>query len=339
MLPQDSITHVEPTAVSTGTTDSVVQAAKPRTPYQVLRTLPRDATPAQQDSAIQATFQPREIRYSSQPDTLHLPGHEKGMKLSEVDIPIYYDKTFFAKSLQQAGKLTAYGVPGDPMPYSLHKDHVLTSTLLGVFVLVIVLVSISRSFFLSQLKSFFKTSDKDLFLPETNMEYVCQFFLLAQTSLFLGILFFFYTQEYIGETFIVDSDYVVVGIYMALAVGYFLARFLLYTIVNSIFFDVKRNAYWLKTLLFIVSMEGILLFPVNMLLIYFDLSTQSVICYFAITLILVKLLTFYKCFAIFFQRKGGFLQNILYFCALEIVPLAAFWSTLVLTGNFLKINY
>ena len=32
---------------------------KPRHPYQVLRTLPKDATPAQQDSAIQATFQPK----------------------------------------------------------------------------------------------------------------------------------------------------------------------------------------------------------------------------------------------------------------------------------------
>ena len=338
MLPQDSITHVEPTAVSIGTADSVVHAAKPRTPYQVLRTLPRDATPAQQDSAIQATFQPREIRYSSQPDTLHLPGHDKGIKLSEVDIPIYYNKTFFANTLQQTGKLTAYGVPGDPMPYSLHKDHVLTSTLLGLFVLVVMLVSISRSFLLRQLKSLFKV-DNNFFLPETNAEFTCQFFLMVQTCLFLGILFFFYTQEYIGETFIVDSDYMVVGIYTAMAVGYFLVRFLLYTIVNTIFFDVKRNIYWLKTQLFIISMEGILLFPVIMLLIYFNLSTQTVILYFAITLILVKLLTIYKCFAIFFRGKGGYLQNILYFCALEIVPLAAFWSTLVLTGNFLKINY
>ena len=32
--------------------------ARPQTPYQVLRLLPKDATPAQQDSAIQAWFEP-----------------------------------------------------------------------------------------------------------------------------------------------------------------------------------------------------------------------------------------------------------------------------------------
>ena len=342
MLPQDSITHVEPTVVNNAVvTDSAEQSAKPRTPYEVLRTLPSDATPAQQDSAIQATFQPAEIHYSNQPDTLHLPGHEIGTKLTEVDIPVYYEKTFFAQSLQQSDYMrAAYGVPGDPMPYSLHKDDMLTSVLLAVFVVGVLLISGSRSFFLRQLKSFFKTPRiDDMFLPETNTELRCQFFLMVQTCLFLGILMFFYTQEFIGETFIVESDYMVVGIYTAMMAGYFLTRFLLYTLVNLVFFDKKKNMYWQKILLFLSCVEGVLLFPVIMLLIYFNLSTESVILYFTITLILVKILTIYKCFIIFFRRKGGFLQIILYFCALEIVPLAAFWSILVLTGNFLKINY
>ena len=64
---------------------------KPRHPYQVLRTLPKDATPAQQDSAIQATFQPKEVRYSNRPDTLHLPGYGKGKSALEITpLPKYY---------------------------------------------------------------------------------------------------------------------------------------------------------------------------------------------------------------------------------------------------------
>ena len=67
---------------TTDSTDVVVAEQpkhfKPRHPYQVLRTLPKDATPAQQDSAIQAAFQPKEVRYSNMPDTLHLPGYGKG---------------------------------------------------------------------------------------------------------------------------------------------------------------------------------------------------------------------------------------------------------------------
>jgi hypothetical protein len=49
--------------------------------------------------------------------------------------------------------------------------------------------------------------------------------------------------------------------------------------------------------------------------------------------------TFYKSYVIFFGRKSHFLQNILYFCALEIVPLASFGGLVVTAINILKINF
>ena len=58
-----------------------------------------------------------------------------------------------------------------------------------------------------------------------------------------------------------------------------------------------------------------------------------------IVLILVKSLTFFKSYVIFFRRKGYFLQNILYFCALELVPLASFGGFVAITINYLKINF
>jgi len=343
MIPQDSITHVEPTIESSTTivTDSVVRHTTPRTPYQVLRTLPRDATPAQQDSAIQATFQPAEIRYSSQPDTLHLPGHGKGVKLTEVDIPIYYEKTFFAKSLDPADRTaTLYGMPGDPVPYTLRTDNAMTSLLLASFVLTLLLLGSTHRFFFHQLKGFFYVPrTDDTFMPETSTELRAQFFLLAQTCLLMAILQFDYTQKFIGETFILESDYMLIGIYFLMFIGYFAIRSLLYSIVNNVFFDNKRNILWQKTLLLITSLEGVALFPLVLLMVFFNLSTQNVILYFTIVLVFTKILTFYKCYVIFFRRFGGFLQNILYLCTLEIIPIAAFWSLLVLTGNFYKINY
>jgi hypothetical protein len=88
MLKNDSILT---TTIATAGTDTVaVHSAKPQTPYEVLRLLPKDATPAQQDSAIQEWFEPKEIHYSSRPDTLHLPGHEIPRDLKEVSLPHYY---------------------------------------------------------------------------------------------------------------------------------------------------------------------------------------------------------------------------------------------------------
>ena len=94
MLQQDSITQAAATLQSA---DTAHISPAPRTPYKVLRQLPRDATLAQQDSAIQAAFQPAEIHWSNRPDTLHLPGHDAGHNMQEVEIPQYSRTEFFSK--------------------------------------------------------------------------------------------------------------------------------------------------------------------------------------------------------------------------------------------------
>lgn len=96
----------------------------------------------------------------------------------------------------------------------------------------------------------------------------------------------------------------------------------------------EKNEQWLKAYLFLLSCEGVLLFPVVMLLSYFDLSLQVAVIYTIIVLVLVKILSFYKSYLIFFKRNGLFLQIILYFCALEVVPLSALWGGLVLISHY-----
>ena len=347
MTPQDSVTTqttpiATPIARTSTANDSVARMTAPRTPYQVLRTLPRDATPAQQDSAIQAAFQPTKIRYSEQPDTLHLPGHKPGTKLTGVELPIYYKKTYFSNNamLHESKGNGRFGVSGDPIPYSMHGDNIITLLLLLCFVLTVVSFANSRRFFIRQFKGLFHMPrTDDTFMPETSTELRFQFFLVAQTSLLLAILQYAYTQEFIGSTFVLPSDYHLIIVFFLLFAGYFLLKAVFYTIVNLVFFDSKRNTLWLKTELFITAIEGIALYPVVLLLVYFDMETKNVITYLIIVLILVKILTFYKCFVIFFRRIGVYLQIFLYFCTLEIVPMAAFWGILILTGKLLKVNY
>jgi hypothetical protein len=109
--------------------------------------------------------------------------------------------------------------------------------------------------------------------------------------------------------------------------------------VNLVFFDHKRNKQYFLTLLFLYSLEGVLLYPIVALLTFFDISAQSVAYYTISVVILVKILTFYKCFVIFFRQNGLYLQIILYFCALEIIPLFALWGGLAVIVNALKINF
>jgi hypothetical protein len=309
-----------------------IRPVKTRHPYQVLRMLPADATPAQQDSAIQAVFQPEEIHYSDRPDTLHLPGQDAGKSIRDVSLPKYYKETFFSNDSLLHPELNGgrYGVAGDPVPYTIHGDNIITSLLLACFILALVAYAQARRFILMQAKNFFyPPRNESSNMQETGNEVKFQLFLVLQTCLLLSLIFFFYTQEFISTTFVLTSQYQLIGITFALFLGYFIIKALLYHAVNWVFFDKKQNARWFTTELFIVSVEGVLLFPLVMLLAYFNLSVNGAITYTLIVVILVKLLTFYKCYVIFFRRIDTFLQIILYFCALEVIPLldhcGVFW--------------
>ena len=342
---QDSVTYEAPLAdeLPIEIVASEPKTLKPKHPYQVLRMLPKNATPAQQDSAIQATFQPDEIPYSQQPDTLHLPGHTAGVNLREVNLPQYYRENFFSNDTLLHAELHGgrYGMAGDPIPYSMRNDNIITCLLLALFVIVLISAMQSKRFIVRQVKSFFYEahSENVSVIPETSGEMYFQVFLVIVTSLLLSLLQYSYAQHYVAQTFILSSEYHLIAIYFGVILSYFLLRSLLYTIVNSVFFDGKKNTQWMKTLLFVTSSEGIFLFPVVLLQVYFDLALESVIIYFTFVLVLVKLLTFYKCYSIFFRQIPVFLQIFLYFCALEIIPLTSLLGVLGILGNYLKVNF
>lgn len=316
--------------------------SEPKHPYQVLQKLPADATPAQQDSAIQAVFSVENTHLSTRPDTLHLPGHDMGRDIKAVIIPQYYRETFFAKDslLRTETSGGRYGEAGDPVPYTVRGDNIITALLLGSFLLAMVSFAKSRRFVVLQLKHlFYEPNELTTEVHETSGELRFQFFLVLQTCLLLSIISFIYVQQRVADTFVLSSQYFLILIFFGCFVAHFAVRVLLYWIVNNVFFDSKRSVRWLKLLLFVTAGEGIALFPLAMLQSYFYFSVQNAVIYVAAVIIAARLLMFYKCKVAFFRQKGGYLQIILYFCALEIVPLLTLGGAMAMIVGYVKINY
>ena len=311
------------------------------TPKQVLSWLPKNATPAQQDSMVRAHIKPSEIHWSEMPDTLHLPGHEPGKSFRDVSLPQYYRESFFSKDSLFHPELKGgrQGVAGDPVPYTVAGDDFVTTLLLFCFLMACIAFSKSRHFILRQAKTFFRTpSFGTTVITETSNELRFQLFLALQTCLLVAIGYFIYSRASISDTFTIEQ-YQVISIYAGFVAVYFLLKALLYSMIGWVFFDRKKNEQWMKSYLFLVSCEGVMLFPVIVLLTYFSFSIQAAVIYTLIVAGIVKILSFYKSFIIFFRRKGTFLQIILYFCALEVVPFFALASGLVLISHYLKINF
>ena len=338
MLNNDSIPTPITTAVTRDT--AIIHSAKPQTPYQVLRLLPKDATPAQQDSAIQEWFEPKEIHYSSRPDTLHLPGQEIPRDLKEVNLPHYYRENFFSNNTMYHPELNIerIGVSGAPIPYTFQNDSFATGMLILCFLLITFTLSRISDFIIRQAKHFFSPTKSKQILDETGSEIKFQFLFVGITCLLYALLYYFYTNHFVANTFVFSSEYILLFIYGITIFASMIGRMGLYWIVNSVFFTKRNNLQFQEALLLITSLEGVVLFPLVLLLAYFQFSVQNAIFYTATIVFLAKILTFYKSYTIFFNQKGGFLQNILYFCALEMIPLISLWSGLLVITENLKIN-
>ena len=141
-----------------------------------------------------------------------------------------------------------------------------------------------------------------------------------------------------GDTFIIEQ-YQMVGMFTFIVATYFLIRSILYWLTGWVFFSKKKNVQWQRSSLFLISAEGMLLFPIVILLTYFNITMESVMIYAFFIVIFIKILSFYKLYVIFFKRKGIFLQIFLYFCALEIVPLFVIGGLLLIINNYLKVNF
>ena len=336
---QDSI-YVEPPSIVA--LDLVPRTpAKPQTPYQVLRLLPKDATPAQQDSAIQAWFAPEEIHYSERPDTLHLPGEEIPRDLKDVQLPTYYRENFFSNDSLYHPELDGgrYGVAGDPVPETLGNDSLISGLLILCFLLMTFAFSRISGFIGKQVKDFFYIQKGEHSVTETGDEIKIQILLSVITCLTCSLLYYLYVLTTVDDTFIFSTEHMLLGVVFLVMAAYFLLKFLLYTIVNNIMFDSSGNKKFLTSLIFLISMEGVLLFPILVLRAYFLFPIQTAVVYTFFVVFFFKILTIYKTYVIFFAQKAFYVQIILYFCALEMVPLLSLWGGLAVIVNQARVIF
>lgn len=337
----DSLHSQQQEAASFFTRGQITRTWGGKSPYQVLGQLPPDATELQRDSIIRAQFRPGKTKYNTSIDTLEVFGvHTRTeKKLSEMD---YRDLsvTSLGDSTHRTTLSTTHGgVLGDPVPYTVSNDNTITGLLIASFLLAMISFANSWHFIQRQVRNFFYVPRSVADLTETTSEVRFQLFLIVQSCLLLAIIYFFYSQTELPGDYVIESQLQVIGLFFCVILGYFLMKAGIYQLVNWVFFEKKKIEQWTKTFLFLSAAEGVILFPMVLLQVYFTLPLHTALIYTLIVVILTKILTFYKSYSIFFKRIGIFLQFILYFCALELIPMMLLWGVLTITGNYLKINF
>jgi len=286
----------------------------------------------------------------ARPDTLYpgecyimpFPDDTVPGKFIDIDIQTLSSQTFFASKdslLTLELPLRRQGEAGDPVPYTVRSDNSLTILLLVCFVLFVVSLAHSKYFLAKQMKEFFwkKTTSYDS--DENNGELRFMIFLTIVNSLVLSISSYLLANDIIGQSIIKDSGVMLIAVLFASYTIYYILKWMVASIVNLTFFGVKKNTQWITTQLQITALQGVVLFPILALQIYFDFSVKNVLIYISLVLFLNKALTFYKSFQIFFKGNGLYLQTFLYFCSLEIAPMLALGGIGLTIIDTIKINF
>ncbi len=310
------------------------------TPGQIISWLPKDATPEQQDSAVQAHTKPREIHWSQCPDTLHLPGHSIGKKVTDAHLPIYYKESYFSDKPYYHPEMVGkrQGEAGDPMPYTIASDNYMTSLLLICLIGTAMAISSSSEFFVRRLKMLFhpRPSETSLF-TQTSNEIRIQVAMAIEACLLLAILFIYYLKYFVADTFTI-GQYEMTAMFAGVFAAFFFIKYILQSTVGWVFFSAEQNRQWNSSSLFLCACLGLLLLPMSLIQSFFDLNIKISLIYCLSAIGIYEILSFYKLHRIFFLHRGAYPGFILYLCTLEIIPAALIWSALTVISGNLKIN-
>ena len=302
-----------------------------------------ECTPQQLDSAIQAHLPQRERVRSDRPDTLSIPGLPGHKPYESPDTLVSYEEGFFKHNplLHTELPYRSMGRSAVSVPYLLSRDDLVTTSLLLCFIILVYVVNRTRRQLAQQTKDFFfaPKEHNGLFAAETSIENRSRLFILFQLCLMGGLLAFAYAQYSLDFFLGQISPRMLLCIYVASFVVYFVMKRLLTSFVNWIFFPKSQQKLWSDSSSYLISVESLVFFPFALIFVYFNLPFEKSIWIFLILLLIIKIMYAFKTLKIFFPKSYGIFHLFAYLCALELMPMLALWRSLVFITDSLIVKY
>ena len=232
------------------------------------------------------------------------------------------------------------GFKGMPIPYSPKLDDGITILLLCCFFISAYVLSRSRKFLVQLMKDFLLNRERtSIFAATTAADMRYMLLLILQTCVLGAVCTFNYLIDVrpdLGERI---PPYILLGVYLAIALLYLFWKWVTYSFLGWIFFDGNRTSLWMESYSTLLYYLGFALFPFALFLVYFDLSLLATVIIGLFLMFFTKILMFYKWIKLFCNNLYGVLLLILYFCALEIIPCFIVYRGVLQVNDYLIINF
>ena len=231
------------------------------------------------------------------------------------------------------------GMPGEPLPYLLRTDGMITIILFLCFILVSSVFSRNQKHIQQELKNFIQNRERKSMFDEVNATDARHtLLLLFHTCVMLGLCTYYYYTGVSPTLFTEVSHSLLLGSFVTTIALFITCKWIVYNFINWIFFQKARNILWMTSFVNLHIWLGILLLPVLLITVYFDISSRTALFLIGILLVFAKILLFWKCFSNFFEKFYGAFHLILYFCALEILRDLILWNGMEVISNILTLK-
>lgn len=232
------------------------------------------------------------------------------------------------------------GFKGMPIPYSPKLDDGITMLLLCCFFISAYVLSRSRKFLVQLMKDFLLNRERtSIFAATTAADMRYMLLLILQTCVLGAVCTFNYLIDVRPELGERIPPYILLGVYLAIALLYLFWKWVTYSFLGWIFFDGNRTSLWMESYSTLLYYLGFALFPFALFLVYFDLSLLATVIIGLFLMFFTKILMFYKWIKLFCNNLYGVLLLILYFCALEIIPCFIVYRGVLQVNDYLIINF
>ena len=223
--------------------------------------------------------------------------------------------------------------------YSLVNDDIVMS----LFILNIVGVSyvflMNGASILERIKCIFYYENKSTpFNDRTHITKICNMLLYAQTIFYSTIV----TLDYLQESEKVDlgrgSFTALAGLSVLFGCVLLLKR-VGYSIVNNIMFTKAIAQEWNDLYFFTIKLLGFAMVPAVIIILFMPgIPFIFVEIYLTFVLLAYLYTIFCGLIKIIFQKKRNFLDIFLYLCALEFLPIAMVWKSVLQLNEFITIK-
>lgn len=229
---------------------------------------------------------------------------------------------------------------GRPFHHSFMQSPWAMGGVLLAFIMLTCLFAWYKKYLKEQIRDFFMPTNNQQGLTaiKTNAESYAPLLLVVTTCLTNGLLLFGFIDQWFALDLGILHHTAVLGICIAVFAAYNLVRWILYSFVNWIFFNVNMRKSWKEGFSLLSVLESLAMLPIFIVCMNLDWDLQKMAILLLVTYTILRFLLLYHSFRIFFPKMYGILHLFAYLCTLESVPLAILWASFKLISAILIVK-